>query len=122
MPGKQLSMVLGSLPPDLRPLDIDPDGKVLLQLDQYLAEKQPALHDTMHSAAERTADRLKDELPRNEDGKIVLSDTQLRGCLAAVAIDAGVSSLLQVGQNLQEAFQLEAATIPNVWDDPASAE
>jgi hypothetical protein len=64
-----------------------------------------------------------DGLPRDEEGRIQLSEDQLRGCLAKAAIRSSVITAMAIGSNLSVAHSLnDQLSVSASPEDTAPAE
>ena len=119
---QRIERALAALPPNID------DGEattlseaVILELDARLEEQQPALHGRIHGIAKRVCGEKVDEFPRDDSGALIITESQLRGCLAAAALDATAEIILVAGGAFADAHEFDI-TMREQWDDPANSD
>ncbi len=99
------------------------DEEATLQADSIVALHQADLHHAVHGVAAKVMSDIIDSLPRDKEGRIQLSEDQLRGCLAKAAIKSSIITALAIGNNLSEAEGLNSQlSISGSPSDPARSE
>ncbi len=119
---QRIERALGALPPHIDSGSApDLSEAVVLELDARLEEQQPELHGRVHGIAKHVFGEKVGELERDPSGALLVSDDQLRGCLAAAVLDATAAVVLITGEALADAHDFATAML-EPWDDPASSD